>query len=86
MIRTFAAVTLSIGIVVATAGAAAAEGQVGTPGTPTCYGERVSTGNQITFEEEGTTFRLTPVTRAMFNGISVQGFHNKVWASCHPAS
>jgi hypothetical protein len=62
--------------------AAFAEGAVGTPGEPTCYGLRVSTGSQTVIQDGGDTFRLTPVTRAMFNGISVQGFHDRVWAAC----
>ena len=66
-------------ILIPTAASAAA---VGVPGTPTCYGERVSAGSQTVIEEGGASFRLTPVTRAMFNGISVQGFHDRVWASC----
>jgi hypothetical protein len=81
MIRKLA-VTATVFGVVLTPTAAFAEGQVGIPGTPTCYGLRVSTGNHITFEEEGQSFRLTPVTRAGFNGISVQQFHQRVWNSC----
>ena len=82
MIGKLILVPLAIGFVVATAGAASADGQVGTPGTPTCYGERVSAGNQITFTEGGVTYRLTPPTRASFNDLSVQGFHDRVWAAC----
>ncbi|HJQ42686.1 MAG TPA: hypothetical protein VJ831_06350 [Jatrophihabitantaceae bacterium] len=46
----------------------------GTPGTPNCYGERVSFGS--------SQFGITPVDRAGFLGISVQDFHNRVKASC----
>jgi len=71
-----------VAVGVLTPAAAFADGQVGVPGEPTCYGLRVSTGSQTTFVEDGQTFRLTPVTRAMFNDISVQGFHDRVWAAC----